>query len=929
MDLSSLATHAQRLSARLSENIAERSKDLGLDPEYNISNPSNSISNKLPILAHAQGLLGNSFRYWERLSDLSSAEGEMETKKLLGSRSEADRVEGLKRVTVMMCRSRPVLSFFPFVTNCLHPSISSTLNGPYQPTSSDAFTIRHLVSIFILQHSHLSPDLALLSVNAWQKDLMDSSPVIRSLALKTLAGMGLDSVLPLVMVTIERLVNDPNWFVKRTVSEALIAVYNMEPATYRTKLIEGPLTRLLKDRSPLVIGAALTSWEAICPDRWDLLHKQFRSYCWILVDADENGQHVMMRVLTRYVREHFCNPNLATSSSSPPDRDLENFLNSVSVLFKSRNSSVVIAATNAFILLAPSNRLPSIVPDLIRLLEEKSSEQEDETLLVTLHHIFHIIKFTSTRPQSSHLFLNHINNFIVSSSDSLAVKMIKIKILSTFISFNNSSDQSKILSDLKFYTQDFDFEFVKQAIRMIGEMVLTTTGKIQREALESLIKLTKSNQNNKVCESIDVLRALLSSDSKTVETLLPHLQMLKSELIQLLVENKVTQDATRSTLYRLASELEFRSKDPSPSYIHFYKYSISNFVKEGLRSKFEILSLVSKSLLIISIRRQADERSIQSVLFDQRMVYQLGFEHLMRLARYDTDFSIRDRARYLLGLLASAPRLILEGSSGGLVEIPNPANEDQGDSVELLDEQTAFNRGHQVTSQLDSAYSTKHHSVKKLSLEELRKILFLDDLTDSTTKFKDCKGGGDFEANSLFRMLGLDSQGDVINSPTCWPYLDWNTIPAWTRIPLDSSSRDPVEEGSDIYHQPSFSSSSGGRNNHINSGLLAGNTTAGSRMTHQQSKDKQGVVLIPTDEYSDGRDSKPSVGGGHRNLEDFLKSSSDENDSEEEDHLTEQEDGDDDDDDEEDDDDDDDESEDESEEQDESKSKTGDGRFCH
>lgn len=101
MDLSSLATHAQRLSARLSENIAERSKDLGLDPEYNISNPSNSISNKLPILAHAQGLLGNSFRYWERLSDLSSAEGEMETKKLLGSRSEADRVEGLKRVTVV------------------------------------------------------------------------------------------------------------------------------------------------------------------------------------------------------------------------------------------------------------------------------------------------------------------------------------------------------------------------------------------------------------------------------------------------------------------------------------------------------------------------------------------------------------------------------------------------------------------------------------------------------------------------------------------------------------------------------------------------------------------------------------------------------------------------------------------------------------
>ncbi|EGF98909.1 uncharacterized protein MELLADRAFT_30064, partial [Melampsora larici-populina 98AG31] len=98
--------------------------------------------------------------------------------------------------------------------------------------STHSFTIRHLVSIYILHHAHLSPDLALLSVNSWQKDLSDSNPVMRSLALKTLAGMSLESVLPLVMMSINRLLNDSNWFVRCTVAESLIDVFSVDASSY-------------------------------------------------------------------------------------------------------------------------------------------------------------------------------------------------------------------------------------------------------------------------------------------------------------------------------------------------------------------------------------------------------------------------------------------------------------------------------------------------------------------------------------------------------------------------------------------------------------------------------------------------------------------------------------------------------------------------
>jgi len=875
MDLSTLASHAQRLSARLSENLAERTKDLGLDPEYNLSNPSNTLNNKLPILAHAQGLLGNAPPLWERLGELTSVEGELETKRLLGSKSESDRVEGLKRVTVIMCRNRPVLSYFPFVTNCLHPSTSSTANGSYHTTVSHSFTIRHLVSIYILQHSHLSPDLALLSVNAWQKDLSDSSPIIRSLALKTLAGMGLESVLPLVVITIDRLVNDPNWFVKRTVAEALITVHLMDPDTYRDKLIEGPVKRLLEDRSPLVLGAALTAWEVICPTRWELLHRRFRPFCWTLVDADENGQLVIMRILTRYVREHFTNPELLTNNPKAPlDLDLELFLNSVSALFQSRSASVVIAATNVFVFLAPRDRLKTIVPDLMRLVEEKSSEREDESLLVVLHQIYQIIKFTCSKPKNSHLFSDHLSCFgIYSTSDSQAVKLIKLKILKTFVCLNDRAVHLRVLAELRFCTRDFNDEVVKEVIRTIGQIILMTSGKVQQEAVDVLIGLVKTGQNKQICKSIEIMRGLLCADSKTVAALLPKLQKLNGELIQLLVHSKIKQDSARANIYRMVSEIEIRSETRNPNFIHFYKYSISSFAKEGLRSKFEILSLVSKALLMITIQRQENDSLMSSVLFDQRRVYQLGFEHLMRLARYDSDFIARDRARFLQGLMMSAQGLTIpEDAKGhGMVEVDGH-HEHHDEGITLLDESTAFTRGHEIPSQpTRSSCLMEQESTRKLSLNELKQILFLDPEAEPVN-LVDLFAEKEFEASSLFRMAGVKQDE---SSGRGWKYLDWNTVPPWAKTALDARLREP-EEGAEKQQGTSSAPASSGSHQ----GNMSGFSQDRSLMGRSQTKER--VVLIPTGSDDDlastnQRASSSAVGAsGRRNLEDFLQSSADE-----------------------------------------------------
>lgn len=92
MDLSTLTTHAQRLGARLSENLAERSKDLGLPLSLD------ALSNPTAAALNLAGGLGKGM--WDD-PKLQTAEGERETRKLLGSKSEREREDGLRRVILV------------------------------------------------------------------------------------------------------------------------------------------------------------------------------------------------------------------------------------------------------------------------------------------------------------------------------------------------------------------------------------------------------------------------------------------------------------------------------------------------------------------------------------------------------------------------------------------------------------------------------------------------------------------------------------------------------------------------------------------------------------------------------------------------------------------------------------------------------------
>ena len=55
------------------------------------------------------------------------------------------------------------------------------------------------------------------------------------------------------------------------------------------------------------------AFETVCPERIDLIHKNYRKLCNLLVDVDEWGQVMILSMLTRYARSQFIDPNKEVS----------------------------------------------------------------------------------------------------------------------------------------------------------------------------------------------------------------------------------------------------------------------------------------------------------------------------------------------------------------------------------------------------------------------------------------------------------------------------------------------------------------------------------------------------------------------------------------------------------------------------------------
>jgi len=214
-----------------------------------------------------------------------------EMRQMLDSRLEKEKLEALKRLLALMTLGRDVSAFFPDVV---------------KNVVVDNQEVKKLVYMYLVHYSEANPELALLSINSFHKDLASYNQKVRASALRAMSSIRVPVVVPLLLLSLKSAVKDTSSYVRRAAATALPKVLSLDPEQLDS--LCDLVAELLTSPDPAVLSSACFAFQEVCPERFDLLHAHFRKICHLLADFDEWGQVVALGILTRYGRTQFLSP---------------------------------------------------------------------------------------------------------------------------------------------------------------------------------------------------------------------------------------------------------------------------------------------------------------------------------------------------------------------------------------------------------------------------------------------------------------------------------------------------------------------------------------------------------------------------------------------------------------------------------------------
>ncbi|GHJ84817.1 hypothetical protein NliqN6_1219 [Naganishia liquefaciens] len=662
MALQSINSNVSRLTQRITENFKESTRDIPL-----FQGTSNASA---AYFEYNHDKLKDISWLLEGGGDKSGAGASGVSAVTSGMRGDAARLEGMKRLIAMISKGRDMSAFFAQVV---------------KQVASPSIEIRKLVYIYLLRYARNNTDLLLLSINTFQKDLSDPSPLIRSMSLRVLTSIRLPVIQGILMIGLKKLAADRNPWVRKTVALGLPKVYDMDSTT--RPLLLPILSTLLQSPSPITLGASLTAFDAICPDNLAFLHPHYRRICRLLVDADEWGQIVALDILIRYCREMLEKPE-SSGDTKPPDAteptkqnqamngnskddggvqadeedeldpDIELLLHCALPLFQSRNSAVVLGNVKLFYFIAPASHDEVAQNRLVRpLLRLLNGLESDEVRAITAEVCRQVAE---ERPW---LLSPYYGSFLLLSTDSIRVKRTKIRILNALLCAENAET---LMSEFREYVRFPEAEVSQDAIKAVGHCARTQQD-TRKLGLGILIRLLNSTRDASVGHAVVVLKSLVEPD-KTPESVSESIKLV-ARLVRQLPE--ITNGSARACVYWLAGQYAEKSQDSEtatpgafeglqPWAPDTLRLGAKEFIREPPLAKLQILTLAAKLLVICP-----ESRPIQQLL-----------KYVFDLARYDDDWDVRDRARFLKGLLRS---ILQSADPQGSSSLPG-GEDDQVDS---------------------------------------------------------------------------------------------------------------------------------------------------------------------------------------------------------------------------------------------------------
>ncbi|XP_075875427.1 AP-3 complex subunit beta-2 isoform X7 [Nelusetta ayraudi] len=547
-------------------------------------------------------------------------------KEMLDSNKDSLKLEAMKRIVAMIARGKNASDLFPAVV---------------KNVACKNIEVKKLVYVYLVRYAEEQQDLALLSISTFQRGLKDPNQLIRASALRVLSSIRVTIIVPIMMLAIKEAASDMSPYVRKTAAHAIPKLYSLDPEQ-KDQLIE-VIEKLLADKTTLVAGSVVMAFEEVCPERIDLIHKNYRKLCNLLIDVEEWGQVVIINMLTRYARTQFLNPNIneslleegsssdKTFYGSEEDEDDEEekekkaeavaiakrkpyvmdpdhrlLLRNTKPLLQSRNAAVVMAVAQLYFHLAPKAEVGVIAKALVRLLRSHSEVQ-----YVVLQNVA-----TMTIKRRG-MFEPYLKSFYIRSTDPTQIKILKLEVLTNLA---NETNISTILREFQTYIKSMDKDFVAATIQAIGRCA-TNIGEVRDTCLNGLVQLLSNRDELVVAESVVVIKKLLQMQPEKHSDIIKHMAKL--------TDNIQVPMARASILWLIGEYCEHVPKI-APDVL---RKMAKSFTNEEDIVKLQIINLAAKLYLT---------NSKQTKLLTQ---------YVLNLAKYDQNYDIRDRARFIRQLI--------------------------------------------------------------------------------------------------------------------------------------------------------------------------------------------------------------------------------------------------------------------------------------
>ncbi|KAK9480654.1 adaptin N terminal region-domain-containing protein [Lipomyces japonicus] len=388
-----------------------------------------------------------------------------------------ERKDAIQRTIAAMTLGKDVSPLFPDVLkNIATPDLEQ----------------KKLVYLYLMNYAKTHPDLCILAVNTFVKDSEDSNPLVRALAIRTMGCIRVDKIIDYMEEPLRKTLKDESPYVRKTAAICVAKLFDLNPTLVVENGFLSTLQDMLGDANPTVIAnavSALTEIQEAAPETnaFVVNPEILKKLLMALNECTEWGRISILTSIAEY--------------QSSDVREAEHICERVVPQFQHVNPSVVLAAVKAVLchihLLNPELKnqyLDKMSPPLVTL-----AVSAPEVQYVALRNINLILQ------KYPDILSNQLRIFFCKYNDPSYLKVEKLDIM---IRLANAKNVDTLLSELKEYALEVDMDFVRRAVKAIGQCAIKIESSAQR-CVEVLLDLINTKVNYVVQEAVIVMRDIL------------------------------------------------------------------------------------------------------------------------------------------------------------------------------------------------------------------------------------------------------------------------------------------------------------------------------------------------------------------------------------------------------------------------------------